>query len=148
MKTIVLSLAVLLWLFSSARAELTAIQLSPAAPSVGQPVTATIVGHLPDLCWSLIDYTCGDVAGQEIGITVRTFDCLDQGCPFCYFAEVPIAVSCTFEFETAGTYVIYAREIADTVRSVEHSYLTFSVEVSGGVASDAVTWSTVKSLYR
>ena len=148
MRKFPLAIVAMLILPSAIRAELTSIQLSPAAPLAGEPVTVRILGTMPTLCWSLTDYSCGSVNGQLLGITVRTFDCTDQPCPFCYFAEVPIDVSCTVTFDAAGEYTIQAREIPDSLYYPGFPELTLTVAVSGSVQTDAVSWSAIKSLYR
>lgn len=148
MKATLLGLIALLLLALPARAGLTAIEFSPASPVAGEPVLVTVVGSMPDLCWTLLDQQCGEVVDLEAGITVRTYDCYDQPCGFCHFAEVPIEVSCTIVFAAAGSYVISAREIPNSLRFPSFPEISATVEVSGGVGVESASWSTIKGLYR
>ncbi len=148
MKAIVLVLIAPLLFASAARAELTAIEFSPAAPVAGEPVSVTVVGSMPDLCWTLLDQQCGEVVDLEAGITVRTYDCYGQPCGFCHFAEVPIEVTCTLVFPAAGSYVISARELPNSLRFPSFPEISATVDVSSGVGVESASWSTIKGLYR
>ncbi|MBK7047992.1 MAG: hypothetical protein IPH48_16115 [bacterium] len=148
MKTCFLPLIALLLLHSPVRGGLTTIEVSPATPMVGKPVTVTVAGVMPDLCWTLVDHQCGEVAGQNVGITLRTFDCNGQGCLMCFFAEVPIEVSCPLVFDAPGTYLISAREIPNSLWIPSFPEISATVEVFGVVDVESASWSTIKSFYR
>lgn len=148
MKTAIIVIAGLLLLASRSDAELTAIELTPSAPHAGESVTVRVAGVMTDLCWTLVDHVCGDVAGPSVDITLHTYDRSDRGGGPCYYTEVPFEVSCTLAFETAGTYVIRAEEIPDSLRFGSFPAVEITVQVSESVVAESTGWSALKCRYR
>lgn len=132
----------------SAFGWLSYIQISPAEPIVGETVTITVAGEMPDSCWSLTGHNCLDVVGQEIGLEIFTYDCAGRGCEICLAMLIPFEVSCTYVFSAPGIYNVLAVEVWDSLRPVFSVDLTTSFEVLDSVAAEARTWGTIKALYR
>jgi len=133
---------------TSAFAWLSTIQIEPPDPVVGEPVTIIVTGYMPDSCWSLLGHDCLDVVEQEIVLEVNTYDCLGRGCEVCLAVLIPFEVECIYEFADPGIYNVLAVEHWDSLYPVFVLDLTTSFEVSESVATEATTWSALKSLYR
>ena len=124
------------------------IDVSPDEPEVGETVTVTVRGEHSDLCWSVLSHDCGSVVGQEITITVDSYDCANRECYTCPLATSPFEISCEYVFNVPGTYVIRADETADTMRFYCGSDQERTIEVSGSVPNEASSWAAIKALFR
>jgi hypothetical protein len=148
MKATLLTLVLALLLVSSAFATLQSIQVEPAEPIAGQPVSVTISGYMPDSCWSLVQHTCGEWVDGEIVVAIDTYSCESRGCDVCLTLNVEFEVTCAVTFPHSGSFVIRAVENWDSLSPIVSPDLTRTVAVMEPVTADARSWSAVKSLYR
>ena len=148
MRRVVLTALLISAWATPAFAWLSTIQVDPPDPTVGEPVTITVTGYMPDSCWSLVGHNCLDVVEQEIVLEINTYDCAGRECEICLAVLIPFEVACTYEFAEPGTYGVLAVEHWDSLNPVFVLDLTTSFEVSDSVAAEATTWSALKSLFR
>jgi hypothetical protein len=143
---IMTALLVSIWA-TSAFAWLSSLQIEPPDPTIGEPVTITVTGYMPDSCWSLLGHDCLDVVEQEIVLEVNTYNCVGRECQFCLAVLVPFEVECTYEFADPGIYNVLAVEHWDSLHPIFVLDLNTSFEVSESVAAEARTWGDIKALY-
>lgn len=148
MKSTVMMLALVLLLVSPSFAWLQAIDVEPAQPIAGQPVSVTISGYMPDSCWSLVQHDCGALVDGEVVVAIDTYSCESRGCDVCLTLDVEFEVTCAVTFPHSGSFVIRAVENWDSLIPIVSPDLTRTVTVMEPVTADARSWSAVKSLYR
>jgi hypothetical protein len=150
MKTMALAAIIALFSGSPALAWFTFIQVAPSEPHVGEAVTITVVGYMPDSCWEVTGGSCSESVGNDVTISVATWDCVGRNpdCEYCLAVLMPFQYSCIHVFDTVGTHLIRAHEYADSLYPVQTRELTYALEVGESVAVEATAWSAVKSLYR
>jgi hypothetical protein len=126
----------------------TSLTTDPVVPAAGEPVTVTVAGLMSDGCWSVTEHVCGAIVEQELVISVATYDCFGRECLTCTLLLVPFEVTCDYVFPVAGTYTVRMDEEPDTARPIDHLPSWEEIEVEGATASEASSWSSMKSMYR
>lgn len=148
MKSIALVFILVLVFSGPAFSELSNIQIEPNDPIVGEMVTVTVSGFLPNTCFSLEDQICGILSDQEVVIEIFTYDCFGRECNACGWDATLYEVVCEIETKTAGTYNIQVTEYNDSINFPSSNEMTLGFEVLGVVSSESTSWSTIKSRYR
>ncbi len=146
-KTILVAVILIIWP-TSAFSWLTSIQIDPPEPIVGEMVTITVSGYMPDSCWSFLGQNCLEAVDQTLVLEVNTYDCEGRGCGPCLTVVIPFEAVCTYEFAEPGTYEVQAVEHWDSLYPHFVLDLTRSFTVTDSVPVTATSWSALKALYR
>lgn len=148
MRNAILAIAIFAAWASNAYAWLETITIDPPEPAVGDSVSVTVLGYMPDTCWDLIDQSCWDVAEQEIRIDAFTYDSAGRPTYGCGLVLVPYTVTCTYEMVAPGPCIVRAYEFCDSLSPCYSNSMTAVIDVQNIVLSDGLTWAALKSQYR
>lgn len=140
--------AILVTVATRAPCHLVAIDVAPLRPVTGEQFMVTISGYLPTTAWSLLGNDCHEPMGNQLLVTVATYDCFGRECTTEGYEATPYTVTCAYEVAAPGAYTITVTEIWDSRYTPGADEMSRTIEVSGSVEADLTTWSALKALYR
>jgi hypothetical protein len=152
MKGFVLAFAISILWASNAFSWVESISVDPFKPAVGDSVTVTVRGLMPNSCWKVVGQHGYGAGGRDISIEVETYDFGGRPLDHCLMVLVPYEVVCSYRLPTSGPYTVQATEYCDSLSPCTGGTVTGEFDTRGPdkdfTETVTTTWSTLKSYYR
>lgn len=139
--------AVLLTTAAPGAAGISDVDVTPQAPTEGDPIHIQVSGWLPDSCWSLQGFDCGTPEAGEIALDVFAVDVWQSG-DDCFTEVTLYERECDYDPLPFGHYVVTVTEHHESLRYPLPDIATVEFDVLPVSPVRELGWARIRALYR